>query len=285
MFSVAFGLVILSGLLHAVWNLFAKRSGNPVVFLWSFQWVAVLAFLPWALTAMVRHAIPIRGWEFLGVTVVLHGIYVMLLARTYRAGDLSHVYPLMRGVSPLLVPILGISFLGEHLSGMGWVSIVGIVAGVGLLGNWRWHRHPGRSARPPTATRLAVAVGLAITAYTVLDKVTLQYLPAVTLNEASNLGNLIALSWWAVRSGEIRAQWTHHWPTIVLGGIVSPGAYLLFLLALRMGPVAQLAPIRAIGTVFGTLLGIRVLKEPQGSRRMVAAGLITAGVIALGIWG
>ncbi len=111
--------VTLSGMLNAVWNLFAKRSGHPLVFLWSFQWVAVVAFLPWAWVAMAHHAIPMRGWVFFGVTATLHGIYVILLARAYAVGDLSQVYLLMHGVSPLLVPILGIALLGERISGRG----------------------------------------------------------------------------------------------------------------------------------------------------------------------
>jgi len=76
-----------------------------------------------------------------------------------------------------------------------------------------------------------------------------------------------------------------NWRTIVLGGIISPGGYLLFLLALHFLPVAQLAPMREIGTVFGTILGIVVLKETQGRRRIIAAGMITVGVILLGVFG
>lgn len=284
LFTVAIFLVVMSGLLHAVWNLFAKQSLNKVVFLWSFQWVAVFVFLPWALSAIWRHYIPLRGWLFLTVTAVLHGVYVMLLPRTYNAGDLSQVYPLMRGVSPLLVPVIGVYILGERLSVLGWLGVAGVVIGIWILGNWR----TGRSSAPqlaPKATWLALAVGLSITAYTTFDKITLHFVPAVTLNDASNLGNLIALSWLAIRSGAIQTEWKANWKTIVLGGIISPGGYLLFLLALHILPVAQLAPMREVGTVFGTILGIVVLKEAQGRRRITAAGLIIAGVILLGVFG
>ncbi|KYP80799.1 hypothetical protein AYJ22_09665 [Ferroacidibacillus organovorans] len=107
----------------------------------------------------------------------------------------------------------------------------------------------------------------------------------MTLNDASNLGNLIALSWLATQSGAIQAEWKANWKTILVGGVISPGGYLLFLLALHLAPVAQLAPMREIGTVFGTILGIVVLKEAQGRRRITAAGLITVGVILLGLFG
>ena len=128
-------------------------------------------------------------------------------------------------------------------------------------------------------------VGLAITSYTTFDKVTLHYIPAVTLNDAGNFANLVALSWGAVRSRAIKSEWIRNGKSIVLGGILSPGAYLLFLLALHRAPVAQLAPMREVGTVFGTILGIIVLRETQGQRRIIAAGWIALGVFLLGTWG
>lgn len=136
----------------------------------------------------------------------------------------------MRGVSPLLVPILRMTLLGERIWGIGDFGIVGIVTGIGLLGDWRWRRRPERSPLAPHATEIALAVGLAITSYTVLDKVTLQYIPAVTLNDASNFGNLLALSWGAARSGAIRTEWTRHWRTIIVGGILSPGRAAMVLM-------------------------------------------------------
>lgn len=286
LFPLALFLVLSSGLLHAIWNLFVKRSLNKIVFLWSFQWVAVVVFLPWALAAIGHHHVPVRGWALFAVTAALHGAYVLLLAKTYSIGDLSQVYPLMRGVGPFLVPILGVVLLGEHLSRIGWLGVGAVVIGIGMLGGWR--RPEPRSRRTqlaPKATWLALAVGLSITAYTMLDKITLHYIPAASLNDGSNLGNMVALSWWAIRSRAIKSEWTANWKAIVAGGIVSPGGYLLFLKALYMAPVARLAPMREIGTVFATILGIVVLKETQGRRRMVAAGLITAGVILLATYG
>ena len=279
-------LVMSSGLLNAVWNLFAKQSRHKVVFLWSFQWIAFAAFMPWALFALQHHPVVLAGWLLLLVAASVHGAYVILLSLTYSAGDLSSVYPLMRGTSPLLVPILGILLLGEHLSSLGWLGVGAVVTGIMVLGGWL---SPARlsmtRSRVPKSTWLALTVGLLIVAYTTLDKVTLHYVPAVALNDGSNLTNLIALSWWALRSGAIKTEWSTNWKTIVATGILSPGGYLLFLLALRLAPVTQLAPMREMGIVFATLLGLVMLKEREGRKRMIAAGLITAGAILLGLWG
>lgn len=285
LFPMAVMLVMSSGLLNAVWNLFAKQSGHKVVFLWSFQWIGIVAFMPWALMAISHHPVAPRGWLLLLVTASVHGAYVILLSLTYSAGDLSSVYPLMRGTSPLLVPLLGILLLGEHLSSLGWLGVGAVVTGIVVLGGWLSPAPSMIRSRVPKSTGLALAVGLLIAAYTTLDKVTLHYVPAVALNDGSNLANLIALSWWAIRSGAIKTEWAANWKVIVLTGILSPGGYLLFLLALRIAPVAQLAPMREVGIVFATLLGLVMLKETEGRKRMIAAGLITAGAILLGLWG
>jgi uncharacterized membrane protein len=111
--------------------------------------------------------------------------------------------------------------------------------------------------------------------------VTLEYLPPFTLNQASNLGNLIALTWLALKSHGMKQEWRINWKTIVLGGILAPGGYILFSFALENMPVSQLAPMREIGTVFATLLGILFLKESQGKNRVIASVLITLGIFLI----
>lgn len=68
---------------------------------------------------------------------------------------------------------------------------------------------------------------------------------------------------------------------LILGGILAPGGYILFLKGLEIMLVSQLAPMREIGTVFGTLMGIFILKESQARNRIIASIIITVGVILL----
>lgn len=288
MLSAAIFLVMMSGFLNAMWNLFAKQSSHPRVFLWSMQVVATLAYLPWALTAFfhLHHTVPPWGWICLAGSALLHGIYVILLSRTYQLGDLSQVYPLLRGVSPLLVPLIGVVILGERFSVWGELGAVGIVLGIGMLGRWGLRKQSGEKARELYTAMIAFTAGLSIAAYTSFDKVTLHYIPPIILNDGANVGNLFALSWWVLRShGIIAREWQAHPKTIVLGGIVAPASYLLFLMALRMSSLTQIAPMREISIVFASLFGLVILKEPQGCRRLAASAIIAAGVIMLGVWG
>lgn len=210
--------------------------------------------------------------------MILHGVYVLLLAKSYTVGDLSQVYPIIRGTSPLLVPVFGVLLLNESLKPLGWAGIVFIVSGIFLVGDGK-----GRSFRKivDKSIRIALLVGIMTTSYTIVDKITLQYFPSITLNWASNVGNLLALTTIVLRSHGIRQEWKVNWKTILLGGLLAPGGYILFLKAMELMPVSQIAPMREIGTVFGTLMGVFILQERQGIGRILASISITAGIIML----
>jgi drug/metabolite transporter (DMT)-like permease len=280
LFSIALLLVVFSGLIHSVWNLFTKKSINKVVFLWFTQWAAIIIFLPFTIKELagLTHPVPFIGLGLLFISVLLHGVYVLLLGKTYSAGDLSQAYPIMRGTSPLLVPLIGVLILGEHLSFVNWLGVVSIVIGIFLISGIRVGHLRDLLSK---TTLLAFSVGLMITGYTLLDKLVLHYIPPFPLNEATNIGNLLALSYTTLRSGGIRKEWKINWKTIILGGLMAPGGYILFLEALKLMPVAQIAPMREIGIVFGTLLGIFLLREAQGVRRIGASAMIVLGIILL----
>jgi drug/metabolite transporter (DMT)-like permease len=268
-----------------VWNLYTKRSINKNVFLWFCQLVSVILFLPWALMEWNSTPISSTGLLIILASMLLHGLYIILLAATYTIGDLSQVYPIMRGTSPLLVPLMGVTLLNEKLSMLGWLGIILIVVGIALLSNITFKRKSSSNRASLRAPLLALSVGVCIACYIVVDKIALEYVSAVVLNEASNVGNVLVLSWAAFRSKGIKREVKANWKIILLGGLIAPGGYLLFLFALDYAPVAQLAPMREIGTVFGTLMGIFILREQQGTRRLFTSILVTSGVIILGVWG
>lgn len=282
MAGMAIALVLGSGFVHSIWNLYTKKSINKIVFLWFCQMIGVVVLMPW--TMMEWDAAQWTGSALLIIlaSVALHGLYVVLLAATYTIGDLSQVYPIMRGTSPLLVPLLAVAFLNESLSPMGWAGVLSIVAGIIFLSEIRIKRSSTSSAKAPL---LALAVGLCIAGYIVVDRIALNYVSEIVILQATNVGNMLILTVAALRSNAIGREVRVNWKTMLLGGVLAPGGYLLFLFALSLAPVAQLAPMREIGTVFGTLLGVFILREKQGARRIVTSILITAGIIILGLWG
>ncbi|MFD2671180.1 DMT family transporter [Marinicrinis sediminis] len=280
-------LVILSGFLHALWNLFTKKSTNKFAFLWHAQLVAMIVFLPWALMVGTQESYTLVSVSLLLLSMLVHAIYTGLLAYAYTIGDMSQVYPIMRGTSPLLVPVIGVTVLHEQLSLFGWLGVLLIVMGMFLLSDLTYWKRPRLRRQASKAPLVALAVGICITANLVINKITLLYFHPVVLNGATHLGNFIVLSWvlYRLRTPHIKAEFRLHWRTILLGGVIAPGGYLLFLYALSLAPVSQLAPMREIGTVFGTIMGIWILGERQGSKRIISSIWVTSGVLLLGLWG
>lgn len=125
----AFALIILAGLIHACWNIVAKKAGGDsrFAFFTSVIMMVVWAPLGWYLG---RDAVPQWGaveWGFVAASGLLHVAYFVILLRGYRVADLTVVYPLARGSGPLLSSLVAITLLGEQISALGALGIVGVV--------------------------------------------------------------------------------------------------------------------------------------------------------------
>ncbi|NEW05056.1 EamA family transporter [Paenibacillus sp. SYP-B3998] len=286
MFIVALLLVLTSGLTHAIWSLFAKKSNNKSVFLWSITMLTTIILFPSFVKEMWFNPLTLQAYGLILLSALLQGAYALLLSRTYNAGDLSQVYPIMRGTSTLLIPIVSVLFLGESLSILGWMGLIIMISGFILLsGIVRNHSKSPLAAVTIKPVLLALCVGVCTTCYVLVDKLNLQHISALTLLEVTNIGFVAALTPTVLASKQLRMEWKLNGKIILLGAILNPGSYLLFLLALTYAPVAHISPIREIGSVFATLLGIIVLKEKQGLIRIICSILITIGIILIGMFG
>ena len=78
----------------------------------------------------------LSGLGFLLATIVLHVLYFNLLARGYAQGDLSLVYPVARGMGPMLVPVLAVIFLNETIASLAIVGIAAIIGGIYTISWW-----------------------------------------------------------------------------------------------------------------------------------------------------
>lgn len=278
LFVISLSLVLCSGLAHAVWNMLAKQSTDKAVFLWVIYMPATLLLLPVLIKELASLSLALPFWLLIGASLMMQSIYSLLLAYTYNAGDLSQVYPVMRGTPTLLIPAFGVILFDEALPLWGWVGLCFMLAGfVIMLGR---SAGKGRIAvlKPML---LAVSVGLCITAYTLIDKANLQHLSPLALLEVTNIGFMLGLTPAVVRSGRLRQVIRTHSNRIWIGAILSPGSYLLFLLAARNANVSTVAPMREVGIVFGTLLGLFVLKESQGIRRITASVAVVMGIVMI----
>ncbi|TDJ22633.1 MAG: EamA family transporter, partial [Gammaproteobacteria bacterium] len=94
------GLVLLAALLHASWNAMAKSGGTPEYSIASYQLIGAMVCLPFLFLVPIPL---VESWPMILLSVIWHNFYYFTLARSYRAGDLSQMYPLFRGLAPVLV--------------------------------------------------------------------------------------------------------------------------------------------------------------------------------------
>ncbi len=288
MSAVALLLVLFSAVCHASWNFLLKRSEHKVAFLGSAGAVGALILLGPAVAVAVLNGIGWRGLALGGVTACLHGVYGLSLARGYRLGDLSSVYPVSRGVGLALIPVGAALLLDEGISGVAIAGIAMIAAGVYSL---HIEPHAVRDLAAPLralsgpAGRTALLTGGLIAIYSLWDKNALDELSPVTLNQFAMMGHALITTSVALRSDpeHVRREWRSRWLSILVAGALIQGSYLLILAALETSRVSYIAPSREVGIVFGAALGVFFLGEGFGLWRVWASGLIVLGVIVLAL--
>ena len=285
MTAFALSLVLASAVAHATWNLFAKRAGGGVPFLWLALGLAIPLYAPIAIAVLVLTGAHVGALEILWMSVnaALNVAYFIFLQRGYRAGDLSIVYPLARGTGPVLATLAAILIFGERPTALAIGGAVSIALGVVVLtGDPRKLRQRGVGA----AVGYAFLTGVTIAAYTLWDKrgVSGLLIPPIVYEWGSNIWRVLILAPFALpRWAEINAEWVANRTAALAVAILSPLAYMLVLTALAISPVSYVAPAREIGILFGVVLGARSLAEADAARRSLAAVLMVGGVIALAL--
>lgn len=285
MTGLAVVMVLSSAVLHATWNLFAKRVSGGVGFIWLLTALQSLIFLPLALYVLVAEQPPLSPMHLVFVvgSGMLHIGYFTLLSKGYQQGDLSLVYPLARGTGPMLSTTAAILFLGERPSGLALAGAACIGIGVFILtGDPRKFRANGAWR----GVVYALLTGVVIAAYTLWDKqaVTLLIFPPLLYDWACSTARGIILMPYALgHRDEIARHWKLHRREALGVAVLSPLSYILVLTALTFSPVSYVAPAREISILIGALFGARLLAEGDVRRRLWAAGVMVAGVAALAL--
>lgn len=288
----AFCLIVLAGLIHAGWNIVAKKAAGDARFVF---FTGIFLMLFWAPLGwwLGREEVPRWGaveWGFVAASGVLHVFYFVVLLRGYRKADLTVVYPLARGSGPLLSSLFAIAFLGERISALGAFGIAGVVSGVFLIAGG-----PGllRAAHDPVARKrvhkgmlYGVLTGVFIAGYTVVDGYAVKFLlmSPILVDYMGNFVRLALLAPSVMRDlPTARQLWRVQWRHALLVAIVSPVAYVLVLYAMKEAPLSHVAPAREVSMLFAALIGGHLLGEGDRVARICGALCIAAGVTALAL--
>ena len=284
MSAVSLALVLVAALLHATWNLLAKRAGEGgVAFVWLFGAMSSALYLPIA-AGVVLWGEPELGtdqWLVVGGSALLHTGYFTVLQYGYRVGDLSVVYPLARGTGPLLSTMAAIAFLGERPTALALAGAAIVCVGVVSLAF-----RPGGRGHVTAGVAFGLLTGGLIAVYTLWDKraVSTVMVAPILLDWGSNAGRTLLLTPLALRNrAAVRSIWRTHRREALGVAVLAPLAYILVLTALRASPVSYVAPAREVSILFGTIFGARLLGEARMGVRLIGAAAIVVGLTALAL--
>ncbi|CUS46091.1 MAG: DMT family transporter [Pseudomonadota bacterium] len=274
-YTLATLLMIASGSIHAVVNAIVKGGRDKAAGRAVTDGTSALILLP----ATLLVPLPRGAWEYLAASAVIHGFYLYFLVRAYKVGDLSAVYPVLRGIAPLITAGVTIGLLGER-------ATTGQIVGIALIGAAMFvmvaGRHLGRAA-----LCWSLLTGLCIAGYTVIDAIGVRAAPSGSSYIVwlfVQMGVVVVAMFGILSRGAMFAAARTQWRPGAVAGILSILTYGMALTAFSLGPTAPLAALRETGMVTALLISVLFLKERATTGRVIGvfgilggAALILAG--------
>jgi drug/metabolite transporter (DMT)-like permease len=288
----ALGLVLLAALLHAVWNLAAKRAGGDHRFSFIAAAMVTVGWLPVVLWTGLGEVLQWSAWVWacVAASAVLHLVYFVVLLHGYRVSDLTVVYPVARGSGPLLTVLGAALWLHEPLSLTGGTGALLVCAGVFVIaggpGLLRQANEPAARVRVLAGIRWGALTGAFIAGYTLVDGYAVKVLLVgpIVLDYLGNALRLPFLAPAALRDRAALVQaWHTQWRHALVVAALGPLAYVLVLYAVKLAPLSHVAPARELSMLFAALLGGQLLGEGDRWLRLAGAACIAAGVVTLAL--
>lgn len=279
MSTSVFLAVLLAALLHATWNAMVKGSEDKHLAMAA----VVLGHAPAALLTLPLAPTPDPAslpWIVAGVA--LHIGYQQCLIAGYRLGDLTQVYPIARGIAPLLVAAVSVGLLGVSLALAETLAVVLIAGGIVSLALVR--RADG--VRNPRAVGAALVTGCFIAAYSLVDG-TGARVAATALGfwSCSALGNVVAFTAWTAlaRPGLLRRLCRDRRAAAsgLMGGTASYLAYALVVWAFLHAPIALVTALREVSIVFALVIGTLILGERLDIAKVASTFVTITGAVLL----
>ncbi len=275
--------VLASAILHPLWYALVKRHPDPAA--------AYLALVIGILTLGLTHALiagaeivgALDEWPLLALSVLGQIVYGRAVVLVLKGGDLSAYYPVIRS-SPLAIVLIGWVALDETYS-------PALLAGIGLVlaGAFFLQYKPGaRLLADPLVLGLAVLAMLGSATYSIADsRLAREIHPAALLFWTQ----LAATPFLAATFGSggigrrlrlLAASWAARpWHALALAPLAYASYYLILLAYGWGGNVAAVNAVRQVAIPISVLIGGMWLAEGEMRRRLPAALVLAAGVVAI----
>lgn len=275
MTTTVFCIVLLAALIHAGWNAAIKASGDKAHAMLGM----VAGHAPFAALALLFVPWPaLASWTYVVGGALLHVGYQLFLMRSYRDGDLTHVYPIARGSAPLITALLSAWLIGEHLGGFAWAGIAAIAIGLSSLVAVR----RGDGLWDARTAGFALLTGCFTAGYSITDglgaRVAGSAVGFYAVLSLLNTAIMVVLMEW--RRPGLMAQVVRQGP---LGSLAAGGAsftaFSMVVWAFTQAPIALVSALRETSVVFALLLGVVVLKERLNLIKVAATATTMAGAL------
>ena len=270
-------IVLIAAFLHAFWNALVKGSGDKTIVLGL---IALGHMVPGIAIAALA---PLPGWDaapYIIASTLIHWGYYYFLNLAYRMGDLSLVYPITRGLAPVLVALGAQLWIGEALPALAWLGVFSVSAGVMILSQGIF-----KMGLPKISVAAAVIVAAIVAAYSLVDGVGVR----LSKNVMGYIGWLftaeacVALYIFTTRWARVRAMPIKTCALGFIGGVLSATAYALVLYVKTEAPLGTVSALRETSVIFAALIGVIWFGEGPKIRRLVAAGIVATGTILIGM--
>ena len=263
-------IVLLAALMHATWNAMVKGASDKALMLGL---IALGHVVPGVALALILPLPDPAAFGFIIASTIIHWAYYALLNTAYRIGDLSVIYPVARGLAPVLIALGAQVWANETLPPLAWAGIVTVSVGIMLLA-------AGRGQVAPAGLIAAFGTALMVAAYSVVDGIGVR----LSGHALAYIAWLFAAEVFVVAfvAMRFRARVMAASPrTLALGfagGLISAAAYGLVLYAKTMAPLGLVSALRETSVIFAALMGIVLFGEGPRRKRLIAAAVVAGGI-------
>lgn len=270
-----FAVVLFAAFLHAFWNAVVKGAQDKTIVLGL---IALGHVLPGIAMVLMSPSTSAASVPFIIASTMIHWVYYFLLNTAYRVGDLSLIYPIARGIAPVLIALGAQIFVGERLPLIAWSGILCVSFGIMVL-----TRGVFRSGLPMVGLLAALGTAVAIAAYSITDGVGVRlsgsaigYIGWLFVAEIIVVGYVFTTRWDRLRAVDARTLCLG-----IAGGVISGAAYALVLYAKTLAPLGLVSALRETSVIFAALIGVIWFKEGPGRDRVIAAAIVAAGIVLI----
>ena len=271
--SNIFFLILFSAILHAGWNLIIKSFTNSLSAMGIKTLLQSIIFIPFVFFVPLPTGIT---WFFIIVSIVIHNYYFITLGISYNKGDLSYVYPISRGCSPIFITIFSLLLLQDKVSLAGWIGILIACFGLILL-----TFNDIKNKINLDVLKLALIISFTICLYTLCDAAGVRSVN----NSFSYIVWLFALDGWLIffyvyykNKNDLLNIHLKGFGLIILASIMSFSGYSIIIWSMNYVEVGYVSSIREASIIIATLFGFVFLKERFSLKRAVSAVIFFLGI-------